>query len=244
MKKNNFTLIELLVVIAIIAILASMLLPALNKARETAKQAKCSSTVKQFGQATAMYTVDSRDFLPPQQTVALDPTPINQPNWAMILATYLNYKIKAVTNDDGIYLCPSDNTPRTNAAGYYGKISYAVNNSVFRAAPGGDASVNNHASYNPRFVKITNVKKPGLTIGFGEARWPTLYVGRQSLNLRAYGSPTWGVNCVIVGYMWNITSQPKEYHAKTSNFGIMDGRVEAKKYFSTLVEDRWNTQIK
>ena len=62
--RKRFTLIELLVVIAIIAILASMLLPALNKARESGKSAKCISNMTQVSTALVMYTGDWKGWLP------------------------------------------------------------------------------------------------------------------------------------------------------------------------------------
>ena len=62
-SEKEFNLIELLVVISIIAILAAMLLPALNKTRVKAQELTCKNNLKQLGQITFFYTDDFKDWL-------------------------------------------------------------------------------------------------------------------------------------------------------------------------------------
>ena len=172
-RGRCFTLIELLIVVAIIAILAAMLLPALNKAREQARRTSCMSNLKQIGMVMSSYLLSSMDFFPPYASLDAGGTYGNPAlgNWAKLF-----YDQKELGNSK-VYYCPSIK-PTSRAyevngtescvtqptwAYTYKFISYGYNWKYF-GSNGTASGVNQTAKYN-------RIKNPSGKITHAEARY-------------------------------------------------------------------------
>ncbi|MGC8977256.1 MAG: DUF1559 domain-containing protein [Candidatus Ratteibacteria bacterium] len=151
-KKSGFTLIELLVVVAIIAILAAMLLPALSKAREKARQATCMNNLKQLSLLFAMYTLDYDDYYPYWCITGNDYTP-----WHRIpMGKYINNGKPWEHKQYKILACPS---AREYVAPGYFRVSYVYNRGHYPNWPGTDGGpMSGIAWYAPGTSGTTPIK--------------------------------------------------------------------------------------
>ena len=121
--RTNFTLIELLVVIAIIAILASILLPALKIAREKTLTINCSGNLKTIGHAALMYANDFDDYLPPSYPCAASGTENRRWTGGLRYLGYIRdggYDGSGSLPPTGAYQCPAARGEPGSENSHYG----------------------------------------------------------------------------------------------------------------------------
>lgn len=164
-----FTLVELLVVIGIIALLISILLPALNKARESAERTVCLSNLRSIGQGLSMYINSNKGKIMSATYPAA---------WYRMLMADVNTSVNATAylDSQAVFFCPRDEPPHNgDSITYPGRYDYALNSGLqaisYGMTFGVDADLN-----GPTFASVTpslnQFRDPAGSILIAEAYWP------------------------------------------------------------------------
>lgn len=179
--KKIFSLIELLITIAIIAILAGILLPALNSARRKAQTINCVGNLKQIGTAANVYTLENDDwFIPGSGTLRVYPRNVFES-----LTALNNDKTFDITNEGEapkVLYCPADTSGYRYSDWSGGRYAgYAINKRIGSSA---DATVGSHVYYAPR--KLSRCRMPSSVMAFVDTEG--FYIG-TTLTLARSNAP-------------------------------------------------------
>jgi prepilin-type N-terminal cleavage/methylation domain-containing protein len=238
--KRRFTLIELLVVIAIIAILAAMLLPALNSARDAAKSIACISNLKQFGTGFNMYMIDYNSRFPNYGTTTAGSC------WDAKLYSYMNYTKGGSSNP---YHCPAGVVARgsgtrtlKNARGY------AMNFHVADDTDGANGTVGKIRKDSSQMILVDFwFYSTSSNYALGGGLYAESLVGGSSNN-KEYLANTSSHIPAFLGYRhprWTINFLRKDGSAKNTTQGVT-GRGEQiiwryypPSYPASAYRDKW-----
>jgi len=187
-RKRAFTLVELLVVIGIIALLISILLPSLSKARESANRTACLSNIKQITLAFIMYTTENKGYFPFCALNANPQLPEDFVWWTQASMPYIGEHgigpyLKLSPTNYKVMVCPSDQTDFRKRGGGY-PFSYALNNLMTSEFGGAGGSWGNIPSGTEKSViaaKISQVKQSSEKILIFEEDERTIDDGNGSI---------------------------------------------------------------
>lgn len=209
-----FTLVELLVVIGIIALLISVLLPALSRARKSAGAIKCAASIREIGNALKMYSIDSKGWYPPPQLVPTGvqynidgvdyPSSGANPYWFNFLAKYVtknkigSASTTAIEAADGrksiFWACPEWEGYTTTAIGGKNRVQVGY-------------GMNLWPTFNKGYPDVATNFPPAADCAFISSWTPTSMTGKW------YKEKVWtrdGSNRVIIAdsRFWAIESNP------------------------------------
>ena len=237
LRRYSFTLIELLIVIAIIAILASLLLPSLNRARDQARKIQCVGNLKQLGVGSLMYSNDYNDwFAGPDSSLYVGGVActIRTSNWVTLVMGYVDNRVNDWTSykryyqyngtafkGGGVVRCPAMTLTLTNGvadvSARYNFISYMM--------MGRMGDVNNGAGYGLNGVMISKIKKTSDVAMFLDGPGDANRCGSNTTQYRFFDGITGSYTKT------RIVAELVEYaHNRSANVVMTDGHVVTYRY--------------
>lgn len=229
LAESGFTLIELLIVVVILATLASLLLPALGRARARGQGVKCLQNLRQMGIAWMLYADDNFEVLPPNMNALnRDETKTwvrgwlntaNTPDNTNIIYLQTSSLAPYLGNALDVWKCPSDKSTSLHGGVRYPRVRSISMNGYFN-----NENYPWAKSANKMMLKYSDITEPGPS-----GTWAFIDERADSINNGNFCTQSSRFNPINPADMWLI-NYPANYHAGAGNLSFADGHGESHRW--------------